>query len=716
MIRLKHRLSLTLSQVFVLTLIGLTVLLGCLFYVLLNGSRASILASSTSLRTAVGQRLLLQVEAFRDQAENVANDVERQLQYRLLNISDPDGLQAAMYAQVLNHPDIAEVTFTHADATGDDGSTLLFAPRNRWQISVYRSADSDAIVARRVSEVGGRFMAQTRVYGQAAAINGAPETVADPTTHATFQTLTMLVNLGHLVWSDLHYSELSSAGNGPRRVEVTVQKAIGDEKNFQGVVRVGLLEKQLDSIVRRGAQTKEAAGPQLSHICFLCDAQGRLITPVTPSDRLGLDGDDLRIQSPDLPPQIAAALSSKELLTMTDQATGGTVEGNGKRYLVTFLPFPRTQDWVLGVIGSEESYLGNLIRAEDMLKIGALIVMITILVGGALTLRAVQRGLAQIIGATARMREFDFTPKAADTGFRDVQRVLVSLEQAKTAMRAMGKYVPLDLVRDLYHMNREPVLGGETLDISIMFTDIQGFTTLSESVSTDRLAIAMGHYFEAMTMAIHDHSGTIDKYIGDSVMAFWNAPRPCPDHPIKACAAALACARLTRRVFESADWRGLPPLVTRCGIHHDLVKVGHFGSPDRMNYTAIGDGVNLASRLEGLNKQYGTTLLVSQPIYEAASEHFQFRLLDRVAVKGKKQAVNVYELLGTREESDNRAAITAYDEALKVYWSRDFSRAISILQPHLDDPPSDVLSRRCRMLIDDPPPADWDGVYVSMMK
>ena len=322
-----------------------------------------------------------------------------------------------------------------------------------------------------------------------------------------------------------------------------------------------------------------------------------------------------------------------------------------------------------------------------------------------------------MIAATSQMGEFDFAPRVPMAPFRDVQEVMESLEQAKTAMRAMGKYVPMDLVRDLYHMNREPTLGGEMRELSIMFTDIQGFTDLSETLSPDVLAVALGHYLVAMTGAIHLEHGTIDKYIGDSVMAIWNAPAPCPDHAHRACASALACREATLRVNASSAWRGLPPLVTRCGVHSDRVMVGHFGAPDRMSYTALGDGVNLASRLEGLNKQYGTTLLVSEMIYQQVGNAFQFRLLDRVAVKGKKHAVKVYGLLGSAQDRACRtAAVIEYESALQAYWNRDFAGAIEMLMRYPTDPPSVIMAERCRKLIDDPPPGDWDGVYISMMK
>jgi adenylate cyclase len=337
--------------------------------------------------------------------------------------------------------------------------------------------------------------------------------------------------------------------------------------------------------------------------------------------------------------------------------------------------------------------------------------------GGVLTVRAIQRGLSQITRETGRLQRFDFAPAAPRASFRDVADVLEGVEQAKTAMRAMRKYVPVDLVRELYASNREPVLGGRLEDISLLFTDVRGFTTLAETVEPDRLARLLGHYFSAMTAAIHEAGGTVDKYIGDAVMAMWNAPRPCPDHPIAACRAALACGARTRELFASAAWEGLPPLVTRFGIHHGSVMVGHFGAPDRFSFTAIGDGVNLAARLEGLNKLYGTTILVSDAIERDARGQFAFRRIDRVAVKGKSIGIDVFELIGERGADAERAAqVKAYEDALAAYFARDFVRALAMLEPLAGDGPARVLAARCAALHVAPPPADWDGTFAATEK
>jgi adenylate cyclase len=178
----------------------------------------------------------------------------------------------------------------------------------------------------------------------------------------------------------------------------------------------------------------------------------------------------------------------------------------------------------------------------------------------------------------------------------------------------------------------------------------------------------------------------------------------------------IACNEATAAVYASARWRGLPPLVTRFGIHTDRVLVGHFGAPERMSYTALGDGVNLAARLEALGKQYGVTALVSEAVVRAAGDEFAFRRVDKVAVKGKSMAVVVYELLGP-SSGPRSSAVVDYEAALDAYFARAFVEAIALLERHAEtDGPARVLLTRCEELRSSPPPADWDGVFVATSK
>ena len=716
---------LTLGQVFALMMIGLALLLAVLFTVLLEGSRRSIIQAADSLRTAAGRRIEDRVTAHLAPAQQALQALERDIRSGAVDPAEPRSLEAALYSRVLNTPNLEELTLTRARRGGFDAEgALVREPGGREQLSVYRVLDGNEeggrLVTRKVSPDGPRWRVAVRDRPPGAGLLDTPLRVlpppgADPTEELTFTTPASRRLYGDEVWSDLHWSDLEK-DPAHRRAVVTVMKAIEDARGeFVGVARAGLLTEQLDEVSRLRV-TDAADDP---HRIFLADEQGRLITRVGPADRLEEQSDDsVRVAPASLPPEIGAALGHAGLREVGEErrTASGEATIDGRRYLFTFLALPQTQGWRVGVVAPEEFYLRDLARMRLRLLGLSLAVIAAILGAGALTLRAVRRSLGQVVETTARIQNFDFAPAEARSPFADLQAVLLRLELAKTAMRAMGRYVPIDLVRLLYRTGREPVLGGEILDVTLLFTDIKDFTSLSEQLSPNELARVLGQYLQVMTAAVHSTHGTIDKYIGDAIMAVWNTPTPCPDHAQRACEAALACREAEQRLYASPEWEGRPPLHTRFGIHRDRVMVGHFGAPDRMSFTALGDGVNLASRLEGLNKQYGTTILVSEAVREDAKDAFAFRLVDVVAVKGRTQGVRVYELLGRAEASADRGRERAYERALERYWARDFAGALAILEAQPADPPSHVLAERARVLAANPPPAEWDGVYVARAK
>ena len=351
-----------------------------------------------------------------------------------------------------------------------------------------------------------------------------------------------------------------------------------------------------------------------------------------------LSGEDLRIAPADLAPEIASALAEPQLRAVgeNEPVVSGHFRHDGQEFLTTFRALPGTQDWTVGIVVPRAFYLGKLVAMRNHLLAVSLGVMLLLVAAGIAILRSVKRAQGQITRESLKMNAFEFSPAPTDSAFRDVSQVLESLEKAKAAMRAMGKYAPVDLVRRLYREKSEPVLGGELMEISIMFSDIKGFTTFSEQLDPNQLADVLGLYLDALSRIIQRETrGTIDKYIGDAIMAIWNAPEPVTDHPRMACLAALRCRDASRALAQTPEWRGLPAFETRFGLHCANALVGHFGARDRMNYTAIGDAINLASRLEGLNKQYGTSIIASESIVERARDAFDFRLLDVVAVRGK---------------------------------------------------------------------------------
>ena len=718
----------TLNHVFGLSLLGLVAILALLFVVVFDGSRTTIVESSENIRNIASQEISERVTRFLGEAPEIVAQFQRGLAHGLIDPPNPASIEPALSALLLSDPNVEEVTFTSGRKTGIDEkgyAQLAKAPREQW--SVFRSVSAkggEQIWSRHVHQENEAFVSDRRLLDRTAnfgslPISREPETFEDPTLHPTFVTPTREDLHGELVPSDLHWSQIDADLPPPkRRVEFSVQQVINDSGgNFLGVLRVGLLARQLDDAMRLKLSPAGGADP---HTIFLCDKEGRLITRIMPDDRIEEGEYDLRVSSANLPKEIKVALANPHIRDLSAEAPAfsGHFSSGGEEYLCTFRALTGTEDWVVGIVVPRSHYLGKLADMRNRLLAVSLGIMFVTVSAGVLILRGVKRAQGQITRESLKMNAFEFSPASTDSPVRDVSDVLEGLEKAKTAMRAMSKYAPIDLVRRLYRENSEPVLGGQPMEISIMFTDIKGFTTLSEQFSANELAGALGRYLDVMARIIQQEThGTIDKYIGDAIMALWNAPEPVKDHARMACAAALKCRDAGRALAEAPEWKGLPAFETRFGLHRDTALVGHFGAPDRMNYTAIGDAVNLAARLEGLNKQYGTTIIVSERIVEAARHHFAFRLLDLVAVKGKTLAVKIYELLGENERDAVRSeAIAAYEKAFAHYLTRDFASAIDTLKLDDEDPPSAVLSERCRAYLKQPPPEDWGGIFVAQSK
>jgi adenylate cyclase len=263
--------------------------------------------------------------------------------------------------------------------------------------------------------------------------------------------------------------------------------------------------------------------------------------------------------------------------------------------------------------------------------------------------------------------------------------------------------------------------GGETKELTIMFSDIRDFTSMSEGMAPDELVRMLNEYFNAMTDVLYKNQGTLDKFIGDAIMAFWGSPYPQEDHAFRACVCAL---QMKDRLAElNSDWerRGIRTIAVGIGINSGPVNVGNIGSEKRLSWTVMGDNVNLASRLEGMTKQYRTPVLINETTHEQTREQFVAREVDKIRVKGKHLPVTIYELLAPIADQRNYGSLLAdYNSAMESYRAGDWIEAAGrfgdIMRTRPGDGPTQVLLQRCLEFIEDPPPPDWDGVYVSKSK
>ena len=288
---------------------------------------------------------------------------------------------------------------------------------------------------------------------------------------------------------------------------------------------------------------------------------------------------------------------------------------------------------------------------------------------------------------------------------------------------AFNRFLDKTLVDQLVEQQRLPSLEGETRELTAFFSDIRGFSSFSERFRDNPKALAalLNRYLTRVSDVLMRHGACLDKYIGDAVVCLFGAPLDMPDHAVRACHAALAVRDEVEALRVEFEKEGLPDVYTRIGLNSAEMFVGNFGSEHLMDYTAIGDGMNLAARLEGANKAYGTTIMLGERTRALAQGHIEVRELDRVRVAGKEEAVTVYELLGRAGELSpaKRLLVERYHRALGLYREARFEEAAGVLREALaadaEDGPGQALLARCERYAVSPPEAPFDGV-VSLEK
>jgi adenylate cyclase len=375
---------------------------------------------------------------------------------------------------------------------------------------------------------------------------------------------------------------------------------------------------------------------------------------------------------------------------------------------------------LLGVIVPERHFVGPIVdTTRDVLLVSAAVLVAAVALTVVLA-RLLSGSLRTVADEARRISAFDLTGDFRMTSnIAEVHDLGTAVGAMKNSLASFGSYVPKEVVRALVAAGGRVEVGGAAREVTLLFSDIEGFTRKSERLPPETAMTDLSRYFAAMSDVIAAHGGTIDKYIGDAVMALWNAPLDEPRHSELACRAALAC-QAAEAALNAAAGAGptLFPTRTRFGLNRDRVVVGNVGSPDRLQYTAIGGAVNLASRIEGLNKLYGTGILAARPVADAVGGAFLFRPVDFVMPAGTTQPVEVLEVVGEADGAgmaDLARAIAAWEAALARYRARDWEGAAAAMRAL---PPGAagkemvaLYLSRCARFAADPPPADWAGAH-----
>jgi adenylate cyclase len=454
-----------------------------------------------------------------------------------------------------------------------------------------------------------------------------------------------------------------------------------------------------------------------SGAAFILGRDGSVIAAPDP------DADELNMQRSDQPllPIAQGAMKQAGSSYDVDKRIARPVRlvaaGNAYAVSLTPLAFP---GWTLATVIPEAEFLGPIERTIRQLLIGlAVLILAAGIVSAWLARRVIATPLIVVVDELKHVARFDLDKVRRHASHMiEIENLSNAIADMAGGLAAFRKYIPSDLVKALVSEGIEPSPGGSIRNLTVLFSDIAGFTGLSERLG-DQIIPLLSGYLDTMSREVSGHGGTIDKFIGDAVMAFWGAPAANADHAVDACRAALACQRALR-TSGLADDDGRP-LRVRVGINSGDMLVGNIGSDVRLNYTVIGDAVNIASRLEGANKEYGTDIIIGEETRRLAGDRILVRELDRLLVYGRAGAIAIYELFGIADDGAAPPAwVALYERGLAAYRSRDFAGAADFFQSVLDartaDQPARIMLGRCDQYLKSPPGEDWEATNAMKAK
>ncbi len=486
--------------------------------------------------------------------------------------------------------------------------------------------------------------------------------------------------------------------------------------------------------------SEQSASPNST--VFLFNSKGEILAHSDPSrittridkdiegqpDRAALRKAD-EIGDPEVHAVVGASLTSN-----ADPQALRQLQVGGQSYLVRVRAVGRRLglDQYIAVAAPLSDFTRHITQMQQRNIVSAFLALAIALPLIYLIARRIAAKLSELAREADKIRRFDLSsPLTVDSLFLEVHNLSQAFGSMKQAVGMFGRYVPTKVVRQIVQSDTPPELGGRRQDVTVLFTDVADFTRIAERTDPEDLMLRTSEYFEALGAVLSRHNGVVDKYIGDAIMALWNAPSRDDDHVTHACEAALACRNVSRELAESWARRAIPPFATRFGLHCGEAVVGNVGGADRMNFTAVGATINLASRLEALNKRYGTEILVSQDVAGRVGRQFLMRRIDRVQPVGVNTPTDIYELIAVHQGAASLPAplhatpaqselCALWDRAYATYVERDWQKALAAFEAVLSHDPQDqparVFIRRCRDFIETPPPPEWDGITALNQK
>jgi adenylate cyclase len=612
-----------------------------------------------------------------------------------VDISVVDRLEGLFLSFIRSHPNVSAIEFGWLDDRA---------------IAVRRLAD-DLIVAERTTpgESFGRRHT-TRYEVRSGDLRRAETWEARVDSGVTGQFwFKQAFEIAGLSWSDIY--RRSETG----RLGFTTVTAVAAPNGEAGVLATSMELSQISVFLRNVAATESGA-------VFLTNSYGELVALGNGS--AVLDGSPLESTSAvklsdsgsPLVRIAAQALASENVSLANLKAARQLVHrAFGRAHFVTVSPLSQ-MGLVVGLIVPESEILGTIDRNTQRLAY-ILLAFITFMAALVARLAAFTLGkpLAAVTHNAKLLGDFRFGEIApVSSRLSEINALSQAIGHMSTSLASFKKYVPTEVVRTLFAQGMEAELGGTHRDLTIFFMDLANFTQIAETKG-EALIPFLGEFLSEMSDEIREGGGTIDKYIGDAIMAFWGAPVENEGHALFACRVALACQQRLETLRQRNPSEAAL-LHARIGINTGRVLVGNVGSRDRLNYTAIGDPVNVAARLEPLNKRYGTEILIGQETYAIVKDIVVARRLDRVAVYGKSENSDIFELLAMQDEATPGLLhwVRTYEAGIESFRRRAWDEAEELFQTvqslrNGDDVPSRLMIERIGEYRLTPPPEDWNG-------
>ncbi|WP_245183334.1 adenylate/guanylate cyclase domain-containing protein [Legionella israelensis] len=515
------------------------------------------------------------------------------------------------------------------------------------------------------------------------------------------------VKAGKVIWTDVYkFHGFQSGINADEQYGISSAAPIYDSKRrLKGVIGIDLTVNNLQRFIQSLQITKNT-------IIYIINENNQILAYRDMTRQDNLLGKRL---SPELVKKLFSAFSSSGLYQGKTLVT--SYQKNSQDYFLAYQPLTDHSKKVWHAIILVPS--NDVLAPLKHLSLRSLLLTIFILFIGIIIVRyisqKISRPIIQLAREAKKIKKLELKPQPPlKTRIKEISYMDRSLTAVRSGLSSFERYVPKSLVKKLVKNGKIAEVGGKNQDITILFSDIKNFTALSEKTDPQQLMNYLSDYFQSMTEVILHSHGTLDKYIGDGIMALWNAPIFDAQHALHACQTAIEMMDKLKKLNKNNQKLGLPELTIRIGINSGEAIVGNVGSEERLGYTALGDAVNIASRLESINKIYHTHIIVSESTFKQVESFFAFRLLDKVAVRGKHESTTIYELILESHLPHLDQHKKEFSNAFAKYHSGQWKESMELfkkLTPAYEgDQLASVYIKRCQALINSPP-VKWDGIW-----